>query len=142
MNGWRARLAIGLLIWLMSHLHAVATAGVPNTAAGMLAFHGSAAAVDVALACSAHFLLSGRLCDDTENLLVLSAVGNALGWGLYLAYAPPVFYDTFMWGLSYVQWARLLYVDRNDADAHHSGLDLVRMADSLRCHLYTRKATP
>jgi hypothetical protein len=140
MNGWRARLLLCLLLWLSMQLHAVAVAGVPNTPQGMLAFHGSAAALDVVLTCSAHFLVSGRLCDDMENLCLFSAVGNALGWALYLASTSPVFYNTFMWGLSYVQWGRLLYVDRNDADADHSGVDLVRLADRIRGHLYFGKA--
>lgn len=141
MNGWRSRLCLGLLIWLFLQLHVVATAGVPNTPEGMLAFHGSAAALDVTLLCGSHFLISGRLCNDLEALFVLSAVGNAIGWWLYLAYAPPVIYNTLMWGITYVQLARLLYVDRHDADACHPGIDLVRLADRLRGHFHYGKAT-
>jgi hypothetical protein len=70
----------------------------------------------------------GRLCDDLENLCLVSMVGNALGWALYLAYAPPVIYNTFMTGLGYAQWMRLFYVGRDDADCS-LGSDLVRRPD-------------
>lgn len=123
MNGWRSRLGIGVLIIAAMSAHSYSMAGVNNSPVGMLAFHGSAAMVDFALLLAAPYWLAGRLCDDTETLLLLSIIGNAIGWGLYMAYAPPVFYDVFMWGLSLAQWLRLLYVDDHDYSARS---DLVR----------------
>lgn len=141
MNGWHTRLCLGLLIWLFLQLHVVATAGMPNTPEAMLAFHGSAAALDVVLLCGTQFLISGRLCNDLEALFVLSVIGNAIGWWLYLAYAPPVIYNVMMWGIGYGQFCRLLYVDRYDDDAVDSGNAMVRLADRLRGHLHFGKAT-
>jgi hypothetical protein len=126
MNCWRSRLIVGVVFWLALDIHAEVTANLPNTPAGMLVFHGSAAAVDFFLLWSTPWLLSGRLCTDMEILCAVSIVGNALGWALYLAYAPPVFFNTFMWGLSYVQWGRLLLPDRHAADS--IGFDVLRSA--------------
>lgn len=117
-----------LLLIVAQQGHAVLTSGVSNTVGGMLLFHGSAALCDAALLCCAPRLLSGRLCDDLETLCLVSMVGNALGWALYLAYAPPVLFNVFMTGLGYVQAIRLFYVGRDDAD-RSMGSDLVRRPD-------------
>lgn len=116
MNGWRSRLGMALLIFATMSAHSFLLAGVVNSPLGMLAFHGSAALVDFALLLAAPYWLAGRLCDDTEKLFFLSIIGNAAGWGLYMAYVPPVFYNVCMLGLSIAQWLRLLYVDRRDVD--------------------------
>lgn len=129
MNGWRSRLLVGLVMLLAMRLHAVALADIPNTPAGMLLYHGSAATVDFILLFSAPWLLSGRLCDDVQALNLASIIANFAGWIAYLAYAPPVFYDTFMQGLTYVQFIRLFILDRHGAD--RLGLDLVRGAGGV-----------
>lgn len=126
MNAWRSRLLAGLLILLAMRLHAVALADVANTPGGMLLYHGSAAVVDLLLLISAPWLLSGRLCDDMQAMNLASIIANFAGWIAYLAYTPPVFYDTFMQGLTYVQFIRLFIVDRHVAD--RLGFDLVRGA--------------
>lgn len=95
----------------------------------MLVFHGTAATIDLFLLYSAPRLLEGKLCDDIQTLCLVSIVGNALGWMLYLAYLPPVFFNTFMWGLGYVQLARLFMVDRHDDNT--LGCDLVRRSDLM-----------
>lgn len=136
MNGWRSRLGFGLLILAAMSVHSSSLAGVTNSPLGMLAFHGSAALVDFALLLAAPYWIAGRLCDDTEILLLLSIVGNAVGWGLYMAYAPPVFYDVFMWGLSIAQWLRLLYVD--DHDSSSIGHGMVRGDNLRRSHIYSK----
>jgi len=123
MNLLRFRVLFALIGWLAWYVHMYVTATLPNTPEGMLLFHGSAAAVDLFLVYSAPRLLEGKLCDDIQTLCLVSIVGNALGWALYLAYLPPVFYDTFMGMLCYVQLARLFMVDY---DANHLGCDLVR----------------
>lgn len=124
MNGWRLRLLYGAVMWVIFDIHANVTVSLPNTPAGMLAFHFSAALADFVLLYSTPWLLSGRLCDDMQTLSFVSIVGNALGWALYLAYSPPVFFNTFMWGLTCVQGARLLIVDCDDVDS--MGMHLVR----------------
>lgn len=125
MNSLTARLSMALLLVMVQQCHAAMTGSLPNTVDGMLVFHWSAALFDAALLSCAPLLLLGRLCDDLEALCLLSMVGNALGWALYLAYAPPVIYNMLMTGLSYVQWIRLFYVDRDDAN-RPMGPDLVR----------------
>lgn len=116
MNGWRSRIGTWLLMLALMWAHSIATMSLPNSPLGMLAVHGSAMLVDFALMLAMPYWLAGRLCDDTEALILLSLIGNAVGWGLYMAYAPPVFYNVFMWGLSIAQWLRLLYVDKCDVD--------------------------
>jgi hypothetical protein len=135
MTGWRARLGMGLLMLAVLAAHAHATAGVPNTPLGLLVFHGSAALCDAALLLACPALLHGRLCDDTETLLLASVIGNAAGWLLYLAYAPPLFYNAAMGALTVAQGLRLLYVDRHDAD--HLGFDLVCGRDRFRNQLHS-----
>lgn len=130
MNGWRSRVAFGLLLWCVMQLHAYSTGSLSNTPVGMTVFHGSAALLDLLLLYCAPAVISGRLCDDIQNLCLFSIAGNALGWLAYLAYVPPIFYDSAMWVLSIVQWGRLLFVDTGDAD--YLGPDLVRGAD-MRC---------
>ena len=116
MNHWRSRVLTGLLFWLSMRVHSEALAFLPNTPGGMLAFHFSAAMVDFFLLVSVSGLVSGRLCDDMEALCWLSMIVNFFGFIAYLAYASPVFYNAVMWGITYVQWARLLVADRYDSD--------------------------
>jgi hypothetical protein len=122
MTSWARRLFMWALITVVMIVHANATASLSNTPIGMLAFHGSAALLDWLLLLVAPAVLSGRLCDHTQWLCLLSIVGNAAGWLLYMAYAPPSFYNVFMWGLTVAQWLRLITPDRH---ADYLGLDLV-----------------
>lgn len=116
MNGWRSRLMLAAVMLLAMQAHSIALAGKPNTDAGMLAFHLSAAVVDLLLLNSSPRYVSGRLCSDMQILCLVSIVANFVGWIAYTAYAPPIYYNAFMWGLSYVQWGRLLLVDHHGAD--------------------------
>jgi hypothetical protein len=128
MNIWRNRIATGILFWLVMQVHSEATESVPNTPAGMLLFHWSAAFADYVLMRSLPGLVDGRLCDDLETLCLVSMVANFMGFIAYLAYAPPVFYNVFMWGLAYVQWGRLFLTDRHDLD--DLGHSIVRRLDT------------
>lgn len=125
MNDWRYRLMLLAIMLAVPQVHAWGWyfIGVINSDEGMALFHGSAAAVDFLILWCAPRFISGRLCDYTQTLCIVSVVANYVGWIAYTAYAPPIFYNTFMWGLSYVQWAVLLLVDRH-ADA--TGIYLVR----------------
>ena len=116
MNGWRLRLALVAVMVLAMEVHSVVLANKPNTDQGLLAFHLSAAVVDLLILKAAPRFVSGRLCSDMQILCLVSIVANFLGWLAYTAYAPPIFYNSFMWGLSYVQWGRLLLVDHHGAD--------------------------
>ena len=115
---------LALVFALAMWIHSVVMDGVPNTDEGMLQFHLSAAAVDLLLLYSTPRFVSGDLCRDMQTLCLVSMIANFVGWIAYVAYAPPIFYNTFMWGLSYVQWIRLLLVDRHGTD--NLGFDLVR----------------
>jgi hypothetical protein len=136
MNGWRSRLGIALLIVAAMSAHSYSMGGATNSPIGMLVFHGSAALVDFALLLATPYWLVGKLCDDTETLMLLSIIGNAMGWGLYMAYAPPVFYDVCMYGLSIAQWLRLLYVDDHDSISARHGL--VHGNHLRRSHIYSK----
>lgn len=128
MNSWRARFMAALLMLLAMAGHAAATDQLPNTVEAMLLFHGSAALIDLVMLYAAPAVLHGRLCADVQTLLLASIVGNFAGWILYIAYVSPIFYNCFMWALTYVQLLRLFIPD------HHAdplGLDLVCHRDHL-----------
>ena len=123
MNSWRARGVAAAFMLLTTYGHGWATHQLPNDPVDMLLFHGSAALVDLLLLYLAPAVLKGRLCVDSQRLLLASIVGNAAGWLLYMAYAPPVIYNVYMVALTYAQLMRLIYPDRH-ADPVRS--DLVR----------------
>ena len=137
MNTWQNRVLTALLFAAVMALHAFCLEGKPNTPMGMLVFHGSAAAVDLALLRATPMLLDGQLCDDMQLLCWFSVAVNFAGWILYMVYAPPYFYNTIQWVLSCIQWGRLFLVDGDNA--HNMGLHLVRRVASGRPKLYFRK---
>jgi hypothetical protein len=137
---WRSRLFTALLFFAAMEIHELSTADLPNSSVGMLMFHGSAALVDLILLYAVPALTKDRLCDDMQALCLASIVVNFVGWILYMAYAPPIFYNVLSWSLAYAQWLRLFMVDSNDA--HHLGFHLVRGADHGRAQFYTRKEAP
>jgi len=110
-NSWQARLTFGLALWVASVVHHDLVNGVSNTPGGMLIYHFTAAATDGLLLFSAASLLKGRLCDDLEDLCLVSMVVNCLGFLAYMAYAPPVTYNYAIGVLGYVQYGRLLLAD-------------------------------
>jgi hypothetical protein len=137
MNGWRSRVLLCALIIAGMIMHSVFMSDCANTDMGMFEFHVSAACVDLMLLKSAPRLVGGRLCGDMQALFIASVIANFVGWIAYMAYAPPIYYNVFMWGLAYVQWVRLLLVDRNGAD--YLGFDLVCGFNSGRDQNYFRK---
>lgn len=139
LTGWRARLLMVLCIALAAAGHAYAMRGMPNSPAGMLVFHGSAALLDLALLCSVPALLHGHVARDTQALMLASIIGNAVGWVLYMAYVSPVYYNVFMWGLSGTQLVRLLMVADDGLD--HLGVRLVRRGNRNSYHMHTRKGS-
>lgn len=122
MNGWRYRVTFLAALWAAAKIHADMMHPLPNTPLGMLVFHGSAGLIDLILIYCAPTFLSGPLCDDTQTLCLISIVANFLGWLLYLAYAPPAFYNSFMWGLGCVQSVRLFLVDDDASSAIRRGM--------------------
>ena len=128
MNSWRARFTAAALILLAMCGHGWATHQLPNTPVDMLLFHGSAALVDLGLLFAAPAVLNGRLCVDSQLLLLASIVGNAAGWLLYMAYAPPIIYNVYMVTLTYAQLMRLIIPDRH---ADSTGSTLVRHPDRI-----------
>ena len=123
MNSWRSRALAASLMLLAIYGHGWATHQLPNTPIDMLLYHGSGALVDLFMLYAAPAVLNGRLCTDSQKLLLASIVGNAAGWLLYMAYAPPVYYDVYMVALTYAQLMRLIYPDRHVDPARS---DLVR----------------
>src|SRR5215213_6659181 len=116
MNGWRSRALLAAIFYAAAKAHDFATQGIGNSDEWLLLYHGSAAAVDLALLKCSPCLIEGQICDDIQASCIASIAVNALAWGLYLAYAPPIICDTLIAGLCYVQFVRFLYVDRHDAD--------------------------
>ena len=135
MNEWRSRIFSAMLFLAVMKFHEYATISLPNSPIGMLIFHGSAGLLDFILLRSVSAIIAGQLCDDMEFLCLASIVVNFVGWILYMAYAPPIFYNVISWSLAYVQWLRLFMVDSNDA--HHFGLHLVRRFDTRRTKFYS-----
>ena len=115
MNKWHDRLLVGLILWLAQHVHAEVNAPLPNTQPWALFFFGSAAMLEYLICRATPKFLSGRLCDDMMVLAYVCIVLDALGFLGYMTKTPSIYYNTVMWGISYVQWARLLFVDSNHA---------------------------
>lgn len=88
-------------------------AHISNTPDGMLLYHGAAAFVDALLFKSTRLVAVGYLRRDVEIIFISSAVANALGWALYMAWTPPYFYDHMVMGLNYALAIRLLMGDGN-----------------------------
>lgn len=128
MNSWRARCIAASFMLLAMYGHGWATHQLPNTPVDMLLFHGSAALLDLLMLYATPAVLNGRLCVDTQKLLLASIVGNAAGWLLYMAYAPPIFYNTYMVAVTYAQLMRLIIPDRH---ADSTGSTLVRRPDYI-----------
>lgn len=118
MNTWRQRAFLLAVLFCAARVHDFVMLGCPNTPAWMLAYHGSAGAVDLLLLYCAPFFISERLCDDIQATCIASIVTNFVGFCAYMAYAPPSYYNALIEGLCYVQYLRLLYVGRYDADHH------------------------
>jgi len=116
MNGWRSRLLLIAAFFLAAKVHDLIMLGCANTPQMMAIYHGSAGAVDLLLLYVAQHHISGRLCDHIQASCIASVIINFVGYRLYMAYSPPDFYNYLIAGLSYVQYLRLLYVGRHDAD--------------------------
>lgn len=140
MNCWRSRLVLGLVFFLAAQMHAMVTAGFGNNPVAMLGYHGSAGTIDLALLYCSPWLVSGRTCDDMQTLCLASIVVNFAGYLGYLAYAPPVLYDTAIAALCYAQYARLIVGGNNDDYARLLGIGMVRGADPRRPKLHFEKA--
>jgi len=116
MNGWRSRLLLIAAFFLAAKAHDLIMLGCANTPQMMAIYHGSAGTVDLLLLYVAQHHISGRLCDHIQASCIASVIINFVGYRLYMAYSPPDFYNYLIAGLSYVQYLRLLYVGRHDAD--------------------------
>lgn len=128
MTPWRARLGMLAIIISIMVAHRLLTDPLANTPGNMLLFHGSAFLLDwLLLWLVAPVLLHGRLLDHSQWLLAAFMAGNAIGWLLYMGYAPPSIYNAYMWVLTAAQWIRLLIPDRTDEDnpADRSWLNMV-----------------
>ena len=129
MNSWRARGLMLVIIIGVMIAHKVLAQDVENTPVGMLLYHGSAMLCDwLMLWLVAPKLLQGRLLDWSQWFLVAFMVGNLAGWLLYMSYAPPSIYDTYMWVLTVAQWACFFIPDRTDEDnsTDRPRVDMVR----------------
>jgi hypothetical protein len=118
MNPIAARFILLFLFWGTAELHAkvMISLHLPPTDGAGVFFFCTAATVDWLLLYSAPRLISGRLCDDIQALCIACVIVNAAGLCGYLAYTPPALYYIAIKGITYVQYLRLLYVGRHDAD--------------------------
>ncbi len=137
MNHVSKRLLVGLSLWLVVVAHPALVGDVSNTPGGMMIYHGVALLFDYATLVVCSFMLDGQLRDDMQTLCLASMIVNFIGWILYLAYAPPVFYDCAIGVLGYVQWIRLFL---GDHDAYRMGRDLVHRRDSVGPKLHSKEA--
>lgn len=115
MNTWQSRLLIGLLLLLFQWAWNDLNAPLPNTPEWATVFFCGAALLEYAVCRAMPRILQGRLCDDMQILAGCCIVLDALGFLGYMTKTSSVYYNHLMWGLSYVQWARLLFVDSNHA---------------------------
>lgn len=116
MNGLRHRLLLVAAFFIAAKIHDWLMLDCANTPEVMLAYYGSAGAIDLFLLWIAQHHISGRLCDHIQATCIASVVINYVGYSLYMAYSPPDIYNFLIAGLSYVQYLRLIYVGRHDAD--------------------------
>ena len=124
---WRGRLLIALLICAGFFTHAYILRDIPNSPEWMLFFHGTAAAVDLLILFCARFFLENDIRTDFEILCLLSVLGNFFGWIAYLAYLPPIYYDSGMWALTAITALRLMIKgDHEDNTVSNSWIALVR----------------
>ena len=122
MNTWRDRLLIGLLLLLFQWTWNDVNAPLPNTREFALLFFGGAATLEYLICRAIPKVLDGSLCDDMMVLAYVCIVLDALGFLGYMTKTPSTYYNTVMWGISYVQWARLLFVDSNHAASFWNSL--------------------
>lgn len=115
MNTWRDRLLVGLLLLLFWKAHAAVNDPLPNTREWALVFFGTAATLEYVIFRAIPKVLDGSLCNDMQNLAYICIIVDALGFIGYMTKTPSIYYNTLMWGLSYVQWVRLLFVDSDHA---------------------------
>ena len=135
---WRDRFAVALAIGAIALLHRAVFGAVENSPAGMLWYHGGAALFDGATIVIAAHALQGQLSYDMQRLGICAMIVNFMGWLAYLAYLPPAPYNAAIVALSYVQWVRLLWIGRHDAN--HLGRDLVRWDHSGGTKLHFTEA--
>lgn len=115
--GWVARRAlIGGTVLGVGMAFDKAVAGIPNSPAGMLIYHGGAATVDLFFFKATRFIATSHLRRDVEAIFAASIAANALGWALYMARTPPSLYDNLVMGLNYALAIRLLLGDGNVLD--------------------------
>lgn len=108
------RWAMVFVLVLAGLAHAATSDATPNTPFGMAVFHGVAALVDILILLTVSNVLDGSVRRHTQSLLCASAAGNLFGYVLYMLYVSPAYYDGFMWALTALQIARLLYVAKGD----------------------------
>lgn len=117
-------MGVAAAIFAASGLHRLLFGAVENSPSGMLYYHGAAALFDFGTIVIAAHALHGQLSYDMQRLGICAMFANFIGWLLYLAYLPPAPYNILIVALGYVQWVRLLWIGRSDAN--HLGRDLVR----------------
>lgn len=138
MNTWRNRLFVGVILWTVHQIHAEVNAPLPNTQFWALIFFGSAATLEAFICFAIPKYLDGSLCDDMLMLGYVCIIVDAIGCAGYMTKTPSIYYNMIMWGLSYVQWIRLLFVDSDHAIFVWN--NLVRSAHSLGAKFNYQKA--
>jgi hypothetical protein len=138
MNTWRNRLFVGVVLWAVHQIHANVNAPLPNTQFWALIFFGSAATLEAFICFAIPKYLDGSLCDDMLMLGYICIIVDAIGCAGYMTKTSSIYYNMIMWGLSYGQWVRLLFVDSDHAISVWN--NLVRRTYSLGAKLNYQKA--
>lgn len=110
LSDWQRRVFCAAAFLLISVIHGHSF-GFKNTPELMLMYHGSAVFADMATIFIAGHALNGRVSFDIMYINVAAIVANFLGFLAYMAYFPPLAYDTTMAGIIFAQWARLIWTD-------------------------------
>jgi hypothetical protein len=139
MNTWRDRLFIGIVLFLAQQVHGWANAPLPNTQFWALIFFGSAATIETLICLLLPQRLEGQLCDHMLWLGFACIVVDTLGFFAYMTKTPSIYYNTVMWGLSYAQWIRLLFVDSGHARSLWNSM--VRSLNFERATAHSKTAT-
>lgn len=139
-NGWRFRIAAGLLGFGVAQLHGWLAADVPNTDVGMFIYHWSAGCAEFLLLAAAPYFLQGTLCDRIQYSCVASILANGLGWLAYTAYTPPMYYDFTIGVISCGQILLLLVGGKHVDFSHLVGNILLRGSNPGRPELNLKKA--
>lgn len=140
MNPARYRLALGLLFFGTAKVFDMLIVRRPAGEYWDMAYYCSAASVDWMMYRLTPRFVRGKLCRDVQALTTASMVVNALGFALYMAYAPPYIYNWIIRGINYVLAIRLTFSGNGHDLNYNHWRYVVRSAFIRRADRLEKKA--